>query len=557
MPLEIKVTIIHQNERPMKKIFLPIFLLLLFGCNTQRSFTKQKAHSKKGMIAAAHPLAVKAGAEILAQGGNAADAAVAAAFSLAVVEPSMSGLGGRQQIIMRLSNGEIHGIDATSQSPLAYDTSIVKPQRYGYTTIGIPGVVAGLCKLLEERGSLPLASVMAPAIRYAEEGFALLPGEAKRHAQVAKQLGEFEGSRNYFLQTDGKAYPPNGWLVQKDLGKTLRAIARGGKDAFYKGEIAQQIVADMKANGGLVGMEDLANYEAKTAQIVNGSYRGFDLHGLWLPSFGAITMEILHILENFNISELEEAERLTLIYQVIKRAYEDRAKQFEGIAMADQLTSKDYAKSIADQITIRQTDDLGIRESEEVPESWLVNIGHTTHLSVADKDGMVVALTQSLGPIMGSKVASPGLGFMYAISLGEYLRIYTPNQRVSSHISPFLLTKEGEPYLGLGAAGGARIIPAIVQVIHQLIDQNLKLDQALAAPRVYPYRDTLQLESHEGIEWNKKSIDRIEGFGFPIKMITQKGRFARVHAIQYDAKKKKWIGAADPDWEGSASAPRK
>ena len=540
----------------MKKpiVILSLFALFVFGCQSARNFTQQKASSKKGMVSAAHPLAVKAGSKMLALGGNAADAAIASAFALAVVEPSMSGLGGRQQIILRLPNGEIHGIDASSQSPMNYDTTVVKPKRHGYTTIGIPGVVAGLCRLHQMYGSLSLPVLMEPAISYAEDGFELLAGEAKRHALVAAQLADSEGARQYFMDANGKTFPAGHHLVQEDLAAVLKAIALGGKDAFYKGEIAQKIADDMQKNGGLVNLQDLAKYEAKEAQLVSGNYRAYDLHGLWLPSFGAITIEILHILENWPMSDLAEAERVSVINEAIQAAYSDRSKQYEEGNMAKRLCSKEYAKEVAQKIKAKG---ISMEIGKDIPSSWTAAIGHTTHLSTADANGMMVALTQSNGPLMGSKVASPGLGFMYAVSLGEYLGIFSPNQRVSSHISPMLVTKDGEPFLALGAAGGARIIPAVVQLIHRVIDQDMAIDHALAAARIYPNRDTLELENHKGIQWKKAVIDQLERNAYPLKFIDRKGRFARVHAVRYHAKKKKWVGGADPDWEGSASPPKK
>lgn len=541
----------------MKKPTLLLLSLLLFlvACSLNRRLTDQTATSNRGMVATAHPLATQAGAEMLALGGNAADAAVAAAFVLSVTEPSMSGIGGRLQAILRLPNGEVRGIDATSQSPMRYDTSVVKPQRYGYTTIGIPGVVAGLTKILEEYGSLPLPAVMGPAIRHAEEGFKILPGEAARHAQARHQLGEFVGSRQYFLQRNGETYQAGDKLVQKDLAQTLRRIAEGGRDAFYRGEIARRIVADMQAHGGLLTMDDLAGYQALDARIVTGNYRGHDLHGLWLPSYGAITIEILHILENLPMGSLDEEDWAEAVYQAQALAYQDRMKQYTSEAMSRLLTSKSYAKELAALINL-DTNQHAFGFLEPAPESWAV-AGHTTHLSTADQQGMMVALTQSLGPNMGSKVAAPDLGFLYAVSLGAYLGIYEPGQRVGSHISPLLITQDGKPFLSLGAAGGSRIPTAVAQVTCRVIDQALPLEAALAAPRVHPDQDSLLLETHAAGAWPAEVIPTLLREGFKVKTIPEEGRFGRVHAVYYNPKKKKWTGGADPDWEGTAAAPRK
>ena len=236
----------------MKSYFLLPFLILLFiGCQSVKypSF-QQAATASNGMVSTGQPLATLAGQQMLEQGGNAVDAAVASAFALAVVEPSMNGIGGRMQAIVRLPNGEIHGIDGTTQAPIQYDTATTPPVRYGYGVIGIPGVVAGLTKLQKEHGKLTLEKVMQPAIKYAKKGFSILPGEAKRQAAALKQLKEFEGSRAHFLKNGESNKAGEKW-VQKDLGNVLEQVAKGGHDAFYKGEIARKIVADFKANGGL------------------------------------------------------------------------------------------------------------------------------------------------------------------------------------------------------------------------------------------------------------------------------------------------------------------
>ena len=198
---------------------------------------------------------------------------------------------------------------------------------------------------------------------------------------------------------------------------------------------------------------------------------------------------------------------------------------------------------------------MELGQEKELPEAWQTEMGHTTHLSTADASGMMVALTQSLGPNMGSKVAAPGLGFLYATTIGKYLRMTEPGQRASSHISPFLITKEGEPFMALGAAGGSRIVTAITAVTSRVIDHQLPLEEALAAPRVYPDKDTILVEVHEGPTWKKKELEQLESYGFPIKPLDRPGRFGRVHAVQYDPVKKLWIGAADPDWEGAVDGP--
>jgi len=553
---------------PGRNPCLQLSFLILLSCvqssPTEESSVEDKAigdtqvaASERGVVVTAHPLATHAGVMMLEKGGNAFDAAVASAFALSVVEPSMSGLGGRMQAILQNVAGEIHGIDATTQAPMGYDSQTAPQAGFGYPTIGIPGVVKGLTTLLEDFGTLPLKIVMAPAIDYAENGYKLLYRAARRHGSAIKYIREFEGTSMYFLNGD-TTHQENELFVQTDLANTLRMISENGPDVFYKGKIADKIIADIHANGGVIDKESLATYKAVKSKIVNGSYRGYDLHGLWMPSFGAITTEMLQILENLPISELSEAEWGSAVYQANILAYKDRWKQREG-ENADLLTSKAYAKMLADSITIgvEAMEVVGKIRSASEPGSWIASLGHTSHLSVADKDGNVIALTQSLGPNMGSKVVSPGLGFLYAATLGGYLGDFEPGQRASSHISPYIVTKDGKPFLILGAAGGSRIITAIVQVISRVIDRKMKLEDALSAGRVHAVDTAVLVETHEGSSWTSEDIKNLRELGLNVVEVDRSGRFGRVHAIYFDAASNQWTGVADPDWDGTALTPQK
>ena len=555
----------------MKYLFFAITTACFFSCggeehaqsnapDTAVISMNQADSSPGGMLATAHPLATQAGVQILEQGGNAVDAAVAAAFVLSVVEPSMSGLGGRLQAIVHLPDGQVKGVDATTQAPMSYDASTAPQGRYGYPTIGIPGVVAGLTKLLTDYGSMPLEMVMQPAIRYAEEGFELLPGEARRQSLAAENLREFAGSRQYFLLEDSLTRKAGDRWIQADLANTLRTIAAGGADAFYRGELAEKIVEDMQANGGVLSMEDLANYEALDADILTSEYRGYAMHALSLPSYGAITLEIMNILENLPMAEASEAMWATYMYRAIERAYQDRGSQYAD--SIDILVSKSYAAQLAEEILdeapVTAIAPRVLSEDNKVPEAWLSSLGHTTHLSAADSSGMMVALTQSLGPNMGSKVATPGLGFLYAVTLGGYLGDFEPGQRAASHISPVVILNNGQAYMALGAAGGSRIISAITSVSSRVIDRRLPLFDALAAPRVHPDdADSVFVETHEGMGWQDEVMQAMEEQGLLLNEVDEVARFGRVHAVKFDEAKNVWVGAADPDWEGTAHGPLK
>lgn len=512
------------------------------------------ATSKYGMVSSDHPLATQAGLRVLENGGNAADAATAMAFTLAVVEPAMSGLGGRMQVIIRTAKGEMHGIDATTLAPMTYDHNTAPQAQYGYAVVGVPGMVAGASRLNKRFGKQPLEELMIPAINLANEGFYQLSQQALIHSRVEEQLLEFEGSKQYFIKpgtTD--TYGTEDLLAQKDLGRTLQLIASHGPDVFYNGEIAEKMVEDVAGNGGALTMESLADYEALDAQVLKGGYRGYDIYGLWMPSFGAITIEILHILENLPMADFNEAERASAVYQAIKLAYEDRYRQ-TSLDTGMILISKEYAKELAAKINVKVEQPLAFQPLQAEPLAWSVNPGHTTHLTAADKDGMIVSLTQTIGPAMGSKVATKGLGFLYASTLGGYLGPMEPGQRAASHVSPVILTKNGNPVMGLGAAGGSRIPSAIVQAISRIIDNQMSPGDALAAPRVHPSAEGVILEMHDSLAWSSEDLEFLRANGFLIEEQKEVFRFGRVHMVMFDGTK--WLGAADPDGEGTAAGPK-
>ena len=527
-------------------------------------FQLQVDESPHGIVAAAQPLATWAGTRMLEAGGNAADAAVAAGFAIAVVEPTMNSIGGRTQILLRLPGAEVAGIDATTQAPLTYDPRTAPQADYGYAVIGVPGAVAGLVRLSREYGTLPLETVMAPAIRYAEEGFRLLPGEAARQAAGAEEAAEFQGTRQYYLQADGSPYEAGDLLVQRDLARTLRSIAETGGESFYRGEIAERIARDMEIHGGAVTTESLRNYVARDALIVRGSYRGYDLAGSYIPAAGALAIEALHILENFPLGTMTPAERAALVGRALELAFQDWRLQGPP-EMARQLTSKEWAAERAAEIDLPLS--VGVSGSgmatggPALPGlAWgdPARMEHTTHLSTADAGGMMVALTQTLGPSMGSKVATPGLGFLYASTLGGYLGSMEPGERARSNICPLLVLEDGEPLMVLGAAGGRMIPVAVVNAIVHFVDGGLSFPEAVMAPRVAPDRETgLLLETHPGAGWSPALVETVRELGVEIRSIPREASFGRIHGIRWDRERRVWVGMADPDWEGTALGVRR
>jgi len=526
------------------KTFWLILAILTTGCSGSSKYSNS-------IISSPHPLASEAGKLIYSKGGNAFDAAVAASFTLSVVEPSMSGIGGRLQVIYKQANGNILGIDGTTQIPQDFEDNDKELPSFGYKTIGIPGVVAGLIKLHEENGNLDLKTVMQPAIKIAEEGFVVLPGGIKRFQSEKEKLKLFEGSSFYFLDSIGESYKDGHLLVQKDLANTLRIISENGKKGFYEGKIAQKIVDDIQSNGGFISLDDLKNYKALESEVLTGEFNDYQIHTLNLPSYGSITINMIQTFDNLSIND--EKDWTIKVSSAVEESYRYRPYQ-SNIDSVRSILSKETAKRIADKI---ESTNMVITYNNEVKKFDYQDIAldHTAHLTTSDKYGNVVSLTQTLGPNMGSKVATKGLGFLYAVTMGPYLGGYLgqdkPGDRSSSHISPTLFTDNNEVILALGAAGGNKIPVAINQVAYRYLKQNLKLYDALIMPRTYMFESPRYVEAHLGIDRFNDDIYYPEFFN--VEKIRQEGYFGRVHAVALDTLNNKWIGAADPDWEGTVS----
>lgn len=520
------------------KQFLPFLFLLI----ADLAFSQQKQDtSSAAMVATAHPIATEAGWLMLKQGGNAFDAIAASSFMLSVVEPSMSGLGGRLQAIYFVPGQGVKGLDATTQVPSTYIKKN-KEAEHGFGTIGVPGMVKGIVQLQQEHGKLSLKQVMAPAIAAASKGHVLLNEESKRVSIEIKELRKFEGTTRHFLQKD-TVYPGGSLFKQPALAKTLKTISRDRGKSFYTGGIAYALTTEIQQGGGFLSMDDMKNYTAAEAKIVRGNYRGYEIIGTGLPCYGAIVIEMLQMLEQVDLSKRSEKDFLQFHAASHHKAYEDRSllKTKEDSLIMQSYAAKRWKDSLPPTIPMPEN-------SENADHSN----GHTTHLVSSDKLGNMVSVTQSVGPLMGSKVASEKNGFVLATTMGPYLGNMKPGERASSHISPIIVLKDGKPFLALGAAGGARIVPAIVQVISRVIDQGMTLEQAVSAGRVYQMPNKLLVENHKGIFWkDSKTMDQLRQSGIKMEEVKSTAQFGRVHAIQYQ-KPGIWIGAADPDWNGTA-----
>ena len=543
-------------QRSRTILLLAVAAVTAFPADLFPQSVRQSGRSGSGMVSAAHPLATDVGVRVLEMGGNAADAAVAAGFAIAVVEPTMNSIGGRNQILVATPDGEFHGIDGTTQAPWDYDPDTAPQAGYGYPVIGIPGALAGLIKLHEEHGSLPLADLIAPAIDYAEHGFRLLPGDARRQASVASEALEFPGTAEAYYKEDGSPYRAGELLRQPDHARTLRLIADQGRDVFYRGEIAQKMIDDLRANGSVLTLEALQSYEALDSRIVRGSYRGYELVGMDVPAAGVLSIQALQIMENFDPASMSEAEWFAITGQALRMA-SGELRVLGSDTAAARATSKEYAASLAAEVLAPAATPAGLTEPVPALEERGDRYGgHTTHLSTADADGMFVSLTQTLGPNMGSKVVTPGLGFLYASTLGGYLGRIPAGTRARSNICPFMVIKDGRVVLVLGAAGGGMIPPAVVHAITRVIDFGMSLPEALAEPRVAGgFGGAFNAETSPDIGWTDGELDQMRALGLDVREQERSGAFGRIHGIQFDPETNTWIGAADPDWEGVARGP--
>lgn len=541
-----------------------IAAIVLAGCTAPRQArdvgaptditSTQIARSRSGMVVSGSAIASTVGARILEQGGNAVDAAVATAFALSVVEPSMSGIGGRTQLLIRTPNGEYFGIDGGTAIPRTFVRGSVaaSDSSYGYRTVGVPGTVAALAAAQERHGTMALARVMAPAIALARDGFRLPQDEAERIADDSARLARFTGSRGHFLKGDGSTYRAGERFRQSDLATTLQLIADRGPRAFYSGAVARRMADDVRANGGWLSVEDLESYVPDESRVVKGSYRGHELVGTYLPASGVTTIEAMHILENFELAGASPAQWVGLVHQSLLLAFEDREKEFGSEAQkAATLVSKAHARARARAVRTPGSGD------EPFSSAWTpaYEPEHTTHLSATDARGGVVSLTQSVGPNLGSRVSTPGLGFLYAATMG-YLGDVQPGDRPFSSQSPLIVTENGEVRYVLGAAGARRIISALVAVLSRSIDQRLDFATALAAPRLHSLPARIDLERRAATSWTSGDSAALAAAGFTVRMRSDAIYFARIHGIHWDRATREFVGVADPRWQGTAAAPR-
>jgi gamma-glutamyltranspeptidase/glutathione hydrolase len=472
--------------------------------------------SQHGMVATQEHLATEAGLQVLKEGGNAIDAAVTIGFTLAVTLPRAGNIGGGGFMVAHLAKTkETFAIDYREKAPKAAyrdmfldEKGNYDPQksRYSHLAVGVPGTVAGLTMALENYGTISLARALKPAIELAENGFPVSKDLHLALVLAKEQMQASPASIKIFYKEDGTPYQPGEILVQKDLAKSLKLLATQGANAFYKGAIADAIVADMKANGGLITKADLADYQAVKREPVQGTYRGYDIYSMPLPSSGGVHLiQMLNLLEAYPIGSLGQnsAQTIHLMAESMKLAYADRSK-FLGDsdfvpAPISGLISKQYADELRQKINPKQA-----TQSQKIlpgnPKKYNESID-TTHYSVIDRYGNAVANTYTLNLEFGTKITVPGTGILlnnemddfsakpgvpnaFGLIGGEFNAI-APEKRMLSSMTPTLVMKDGKPFLVTGSPGGSTIITIVLQLIMNIIDHNMNIAAATNAVRVH------------------------------------------------------------------------
>jgi gamma-glutamyltranspeptidase/glutathione hydrolase len=486
--------------------------------------------AKDGAVVCVSAPACDAGAAILAKGGNAVDAAVATAFALAVTHPAAGNIGGGGFMIVRTPSGTVTTFDYREKAPLKSTRTMYLGEdgkinrsltAAGYLAPGVPGTVRGLELAHKKFGKLPWKDVVTPSLMLAEGGFVISAALARELNRELQRMTAFPASIAAYGKAGGGEWKEGDKLVLSDLGKTLRAIADGGADAFYKGPIADLIAADMKANGGLISKEDLAAYRAKERAPVKGTYRGYEIVSMPPPSSGGIALvQMLNILEQFDLKSKGQssAEAIHLEVEAMRRAYLDRARHLGDPDFVDvpvaRLTSKVYAKTLAagiDQQKASRSADLG---RDILAATQPAEPDETTHFSVIDRNGMAVTSTYTLEGGYGSHVVVKGAGFILNNEMGDFNKkpgetnitgdigtaanLIAPGKRMLSSMTPTMVLKEGKLVLLTGSPGGRTIINTVLCVVLGVTEFGLNGRQAVDAARLHHQwlPDTVRLEQN-------------------------------------------------------------
>ncbi|MCX7828177.1 MAG: gamma-glutamyltransferase [Thermanaerothrix sp.] len=525
-------------------------------------------YAPNGMVSSAHELASRAGVQILKQGGNAVDAAVAVALALNVVEPNASGIGGGGFMTIRTADGKVVVVDYRETAPASaakdmFASEEAKKAKWsvnGGKAVAVPGFVAGMFHVLEKYGTMSFAQVAQPAIELAEKGFKLHPMQNQIITDEYEKLQAYNDPLSVPFFKDGLPMPAGELCVQKDLARTLRVLASEGKDAFYNGPIGEALVQAVNRSGGNMTMEDLKSYRVLERKPVSGTYRGYRIYSTPPASSGGThVVELLNILENFPMRDFKHNSfsYLNVMAEAMKLVYADRGRYMADTAFVkvpiEGLTSKGYAQRQAGRIDLKSVmKDVPFGNPWDFEPKASSYVGgevnervSTTSFSVADKEGNIVAATNTINYFFGSGVMVPGYGIVLNDQMDDFsqdpnsVNAPEPRKRPLSSMSPtVILTPEGKPFMAVGAAGATRIITAVTQIIMNAVDFGMSMDEAIEQPRIYNLVSggkAGKLYAEEGIDPLTLDLLRLKGHDVEVK--PKSGTFGTAQGILFGADK--------------------
>lgn len=562
----------------MNTVFRSLLIILFVFFSQLEIAVGQIGWSKSyenGIVVTADKHASEIGQQILEQGGNAVDAAVAVQFALSVTLPRAGNIGGGGFMVLQLEDGTSRTLDFREKAPLqATSDMYVRNGEYvsdlsreGGLASGVPGVVDGMIKAIERYGHLPLETVIQPSIELARKGYKLSWTQANDLNNRSDVLSKYDGSKKYFVKQDGQEWKEGDLFIQEDLAQTLERIANRGRDGFYSGRTADLIVGEMKDQGGLISYKDLEQYESVWREPITASFRGYELNIMPPPSSGSIALhQILDMLKPYNLEQLgfNSAKYVHLVTETMRRAFADRAHFLGDPDFVDipteRLLSNDYNKERMQSFNWNQA-----TSSEELSHGDIPSFSEsteTTHFSIVDKDGNAVAVTTTLNGSFGSKVAVDGAGFllnnemddftaqpgepnMFGLIQGEANAV-EPEKRMLSSMSPTIVSKDGEVRMVLGAAGGPRIITATLQSFLNMTVFEMDPQQATSAPRFHHQWMPDELY-YEEFGLSPDTRKKLEELGHNLTVFYGVGRAHNIFVNEDGIK----FGAPDPRGDGA------
>ena len=537
-----------------------LVIVISSACGSDRSDRSDRLPPAKtqrsplGMVATGSEPATAAGVEMLERGGNAADAAAAAALALMVTDPANASLGGRVQLLVHEADGTVVAIDGATQVPRQPLPARIDDEvdRSGFETAPVPGSLAAIDRLVRDHGRLPLATVLGPAIRLAHEGFIVPPRLADSWSRVAEALARDPGASRHYLTADGAPYAAGERFRNPALAGMLQVVADSGASVFYDGYVAEQLTAEIAAGGGFTTLDDLVGYQALDGEVVHAEYRGHDVLAAGGRGWGDTLVQLLNMLAEFPIGPGEPtADELEVLARIIAQAMADRPQEIGSLAPKpagwplDSLSSKSFAQRRASQIRADIADGRSPAHADAPRDH------DTSHLSVMDAEGNAVALTTSIGPSFGARVASQSWGMLFGHSY-QMRRQPEPGARDLTEMTPTIVRRE-RPTLVLGAAGSERIPTAIMQVLSHVVDRGRTLEQAMSAPRIFAVEDQLRVHDWLAPELVAELAER----GFEVRPVAlgESPHLGLVHAVAFDPDEGVFVGVADAGDSGSAGAP--